>query len=190
VISAHNSNEGFGFTDPAATNSSALKTYMRIYFPKATDDTINYIGDTLYPPVYDGSQPYTTPFERLDLLISEMMIACNSRYLATGLGNRSFNYQFSVPPGFHMNDIPYTFYDGTLNGAVTNVTRAVDLQRYIAAFVATGDPNTFQKLTGLPKFPIYGRDATLVNFNTSFINIIHDPNDNPRCSWWQKGRFL
>jgi hypothetical protein len=163
---------------------------MRIYFPEASDEIINYIGSDLYPPVYDGSQPYVTPFDRLNLLISEMMVACNSRYLGTGLGNQSFNYQFSVPPGYHMNDIPYTFYDGALNGAVTNATMASDLQRYITAFVAAGDPNAFQDSTMLPEFPVYGPEATLLNFNTSFINLIEDPYKNRRCAWWQRGLFL
>ncbi|KAF2101226.1 alpha/beta-hydrolase [Rhizodiscina lignyota] len=190
AISAHNSNEGFGFTDPAATNSSALATYMRIYFPHASDAVIDFISNKLYPPIYDGSQPWTTPFERLNLLISEMMIACNSRYLGTGLGNTTYNYEYSVPPGFHMDDIPYTFFDGTLNGAVTNKTMAMDLQRYITAFAATGNPNAFQKETALPTFARYGSEATLLNFNTSYISHITDPLKNDRCAWWQKGLLL
>ncbi|KAH8649248.1 carboxylesterase family protein [Xylariales sp. PMI_506] len=190
AISAHNSNEGFAFTDPAATNSSTLNTYMRIYFPDASDAVIDYIADDLYPPVYDGSQPYATPFQRLDLLISEMMVSCNSRFLGTGLGNKTYNYQFSVPPGYHMNDIPYTFFDGTLNGAVMNDTLAADMQRYITAFAATGDPNAYQNNTGLPTFPVYGAAAMIMNFNTTIIDTITDPIDNPRCAWWQKGLFL
>jgi cholinesterase len=190
AISAHNSNEGFGFTDPAATNSSALVTYMHIYFPDASNDVIDYIANVLYPAVYDGSQPYTTPFERLNLLISEMMISCNSRYLATGLGNRTWNYQFSVPPGFHMDDIPYTFFDGPLNGAVTNETLAIDMQRFITNFAVNGDPNVSANKTALPFFPAYGSEAELLNFNTSFIAPLTDPLDNPRCAWWQKGLFL
>ncbi len=163
---------------------------MRIYFPNASDSVIDYISNTLYPPIYDGSQPWTTPFQRLNVLISEMMIACNSRYLATGLGNETYNYQFSVPPGFHMNDIPYTFFDGTLNGAVTNQTMAQDMQRYITTFVATGSPNPYRSETNLPAFPRYGRGGTLLSLNTSSIDAIADPNDNPRCDWWQKGLFL
>ena len=140
--------------------------------------------------MYDGSQAYATPFERLNLLISEMMISCNSRYLATGLGNVTYNYQFSVPPGHHMDDIPYTFYDGTVNAAVENDTLALDMQSYITAFAATGNPNAFRKGTGLPLFPMYGRENTLLNFNTTFISTITDPNKNGRCDWWQKGLFL
>jgi carboxylesterase type B len=222
VISAHNSNEGFVFTDPAATNSSVLETYMQIYFPAADPSIITYISNTLYPPIYDGSQPYTTPFDRLDLLISEMMIACNSRYISTAKGNNTYNYMFSVPPGHHRGDIPYTFWDanGTTNDPVANVTTALDMQRYITAFVATGDPNAFQKETGLITFPKYGSEASVVNFNLTFVDVVVDPMKNsryaefsfighvlylplvlvrrknfadvvdPRCDWWQKGLYL
>lgn len=192
AVSAHNTNEGFGFTDPAATNSSALETYMRIYFPHASAQVIDYVANTLYPPVYDGSQPYTSPSTRLNLLISEMMVSCNSRYLATGLGvARTYAYQFSVAPGYHMDDIPYTFYDGVLNGVVTNVSTAMELQRYIVAFAAVGDPNGAQaQQNGSSRFPTYGPHAELTNFNTSLIDVQGDPNDNPRCLWWQQGLFL
>lgn len=192
AVSAHNTNEGFGFTDPAATNSSALATYMHIYFPHASAQVIDHIANTLYPPIYDGSQPYKSPFARLNLLISEMMVSCNSRYLATGLGvARTYAYQFAVPPGFHMNDIPYTFYDGTLNGVVTDASMAMDLQRYITAFAAVGDPNGAREpKNGSSRFPLYGSQAELTNFNTSFTDVLKDPNDNPRCEWWQQGLFL
>lgn len=165
---------------------------MRIYFPHASDEVISFIANELYPAVYDGSQPYTTPFARLDLLISEMMVSCNSRWLTTGLGvDRTYNYLFSVPPGFHMDDIPYTFFGGAGNAAVKNETLAETMQRYIVAFIAEGDPGAFQAQTGAA-FPVtvYGSDSEVTNFNTTVIDVQKDPNDNARCAWWQQGLFL
>ena len=160
---------------------------MQIYFPAAAPSIISYISNTLYPPVYDGSQPYTTPFNRLDLLISEMMIACNSRYISTANGNDTYNYMFSVPPGHHRGDIPYTFWDAnsTINDPVANVTTALEMQRYITAFAATGDPNAFQKQTGLQTFPKYGSEASILNFNLTFVDVVVDPMKNSRhvCSF-------
>ena len=155
---------------------------MQIYFPAAERSIVNYISSTLYPPIYDGSQPYTTPFARLDLLISEMMIACNSRYISTAKGNDTYNYMFSVPPGHHRGDIPYTFWDAnsTINDPVANVTTALEMQRYITAFAATGDPNAFQKKTGLPTFPKYGSVANVMNFNLTFVDVVVDPMKNSR----------
>lgn len=163
---------------------------MRAYFPHASNQVINHIANTLYPPVYDGSQPYTSAFSRLDLVISEMMVSCNSRFLATGLGvGLTYAYQFSVPPGLHMDDIPYTFYDG-VSSSVSNATVATSMQRYIVSFAITGDPNAAVQPDGLPSFPVYGPEGSLTNFNTTFIDVEGDPNNNPRCDWWQRGQFL
>lgn len=169
---------------------------MRIYFPRISDASLRVLADELYPAVYDGSQPYTTPFARLNLLISEMMVSCNSRWLTTGLGvERTYGYRFSVPPGFHMDDIPYTFFDGAVNAAVKNETLAEAMQRYLVAFIADGDPSTLfraQNDSSAAAVPVtvYGGSSQVTNFNTSVIDVIQDPNDNARCDWWQQGLFL
>ncbi|KUJ08106.1 alpha/beta-hydrolase [Mollisia scopiformis] len=190
VISAHNSNEGFVYTDPSATNSSALETYLRILFPLIKSEILTYISTVLYPAIYDGSQPYTTPFSRLDLLISEMMIGCNSRFISTAKGNQSWNYMFSVPPGHHGADVPYTFFDGTFNDPVTNATVAEMMQRFLVAFVSGGDPNAFLGADGLEGFPRYGEEARVLNFNESFVDVREDTMKNSRCDWWQLGLYL
>lgn len=63
---------------------------------------------------------------------------------------------------------------------MANVTTAFDMQRYITAFAATGDPNAFQKQTGLPTFPKYGSEANIVNFNLTFVDVVVDPMKNSR----------
>lgn len=99
---------------------------------------------------------------------------------------------FSVPPGHHRGDIPYTFWDstGTTNDPVLNATLAEDMQRYITTFAATGDPNAFHDETGLPTFPKYGSEATVLNLNQTFIDVVVDPMKNWRCDWWQRGLYL
>lgn len=184
VISSHNSDEGFVYTDPNATNSSALLTYLSLYFPAAKPEILEYISTTLYPPTYDGSEPYTTPLQRLDLLISEMMIGCNSRYISTAKGNQTWNYMFSIPPGRHGADVAYTFYDeaviGQGNDAVANATVAKMMQRYIMGFVVDGDPNTFEREDCRNVFPMYGNDALVVNFNKTFVDVREDTMKNAR----------
>ncbi|KAF8865650.1 carboxylesterase family protein [Acephala macrosclerotiorum] len=190
IISAHNSNEGYIYTDPSATNSSALETYSSIYFPAASSGVIDYISDTLYPAIYDGSQPYTTPFERLDLLISEMMIVCNSRYISTAKGNHTWNYMFSVGTGHHGADVVYTFYDGGFNAPVANATVAEMMQRYLVAFASRGNPNAFVEEDGLGRWPRYGSEAKVVDFNGTFVDVREDTAKNARCDWWQLGLYL
>ncbi|KAE8452254.1 hypothetical protein EG329_000954 [Mollisiaceae sp. DMI_Dod_QoI] len=179
VLAAHNSDEGYGFTDPTANNSS-LSTYMSIYFPNASPSIISYISSTLYPPIYNGTYPYTTPFKRLDLAISEMMISCYPRYISTAKQNQTWDYLFSVPPGTHGIDIPYTFFDGEVNAPVKNDTLAMLIQRYLVAFVAGGDPNAFARKNGLGTFPIYGEEARMLNFNESFVGVREDLGKNAR----------
>jgi len=113
-----------------------------------------------------------------------MIIACNSSYISTPKGNNTYNYMFSVPPGHHRGDIPYTFWDanGATNDPVANLTTALDMQRYITASVATGDPNVSQKETGLITFPKYGSEASVVNFNLTFVDAVVDPMKNSRHS--------
>jgi hypothetical protein len=74
------------------------------------------------------------------------------------------------------------FWDanGTTNDPVTNVTTALDMQRYITAFVATGDPNAFQKETGLIASSKYGSEAIVVNLNLTFVDVVVDPIKNSR----------
>jgi hypothetical protein len=50
------------------------------------------------------------------------------------------------------------------------------MQRYITAFVATRDPNAFRKKkTGLITFSKYGSEASMVNFNLTFVDVVVDP---------------
>ena len=188
IMAGHNFNEGHVYTDPAATNSSALITYMSLYLPSADPSIISYIANELYPPVYDGTYSYTTPFSRLDLAISELMITCNTRFLATAFDNNTHNYIFSVGTGYHGSDVPYTYFDGVNSTAVLNDTLAEDLQRYVTTFAATGTPNGMEN--GLPMFPIYGEEAMLLDLNTTAITTTRDPTANARCAWWQKGLYL
>jgi hypothetical protein len=54
------------------------------------------------------------------------------------------------------------------------------MQQYITAFVATGDPNAFQKETELITFPKYGSEGSVVNFNLTFVDVVVDPMKNSR----------
>lgn len=91
---------------------------------------------------------------------------------------------FSVPPGVHGGDIPYTFYDeamiGNGNSPVANATVAELMQRYIVAFVAHGDPNVFPRKDNRDVYPLYRNDALVVNFNKTFVDVREDTMKNDR----------
>ena len=94
----------------------------------------------MYPEDYNGSQNYTTLFERLSSLISEMCFTCTYRALGQAFANRSYAYIFSIPPAIHGEDTAYTFFRRPDPG-VANNTLARMLQKYVIQFTITGSPN-------------------------------------------------
>ena len=182
VLSGHNTFEAIRSVDPQVT-TAGFSSYIQGFYPSAQPPVLSYISNTLYPPDYDGSQPYTTPFARLDLAITEANFACNSNFLARAYKNKTYNYLFSVPPGAHQEDLPYTFFPNT-KPAVLNTSLALTLQDITINYVQTGNPNG----PGVPSFPIYG-EGTLLNLNQTFINTVPDNVANDRCLFWQKALY-
>ena len=107
-------------------------------------------------------------------------------YLDRAYGNKTYAYEFSVPPGTYGQDVPYTFFGTHIavdNAAVKADGTAVALQEYITSFVENGVPSRPQ----LPKFPLYGNNSEIQDLNATSITQIMDPAANARCLWWQLG---
>jgi acetylcholinesterase len=185
VMTGHNSNEGVYFTDPRVTDDTALAAFIRRQFPGIQDSVVSTIVETLYPAVYDGSQPYRNGVDRTIFIISELIFTCNTNYLGRAYGGNTYNYQFSVPPGLHGFDIPYSFYNGLSTGPTFNTTVAIALQEYLTSFAQNGIPSG----EGFPDFPLYGVSANELNLNISGIRTVRDTTDNPRCLYWQKALY-
>jgi carboxylesterase type B len=185
VMDGYNSNEGLLFTDPRITDDAELAALLRRTFPDIQDSVIDYIINTLYPAVYDGSQPYLNAIDRTSLLIAEVGFNCISNFVGRAYMNETYNYHFSVPPGFHAEDLPYTFYNGDQPGLKVNETLAVAFQKYLTSFAQGSVPRG----EGLPNFPTYGPSATQLNLNISGIETIKGRADNPRCRFWQTAQF-
>ncbi|KAH8650940.1 Alpha/Beta hydrolase protein [Tricladium varicosporioides] len=186
AMTAHNSNEGIVFTSPFLTTEADLATNLKLTFPAATNATIDYWLGTVYPPVYDGTYPYTSLTQRASLITAEVSFTCNSRYLDLAYNNETYSYYFTVPPGFHGEDIAYTFFNGdttTLDdGYPVNATLAAALQRYITNFAMSksGNPNG----VGVPFFPKYQSNSTVLMLDDESIgNLVTDPVANSRCAW-------
>jgi cholinesterase len=190
VMVGHNSEEGVFFASPFIQNNTAYIEEIATTFPDASNATVDYITTELYPPVFDGTEPYTTQFERTALTVSDFAFACNTRYLDLAFGNQTYSYLFSVPPGLHGEDIPYTFFNGDTStsddGYPVNAFLATTLQRYITNFAILGTPNG----VGVPYFPIYGPNSTVLEIASDEL-IITIPDDlaNERCAWWQKALY-
>ncbi|KAI5357599.1 putative carboxylesterase, type B, carboxylesterase type B, carboxylesterase type B, active [Septoria linicola] len=183
LIVGHNANEGIGFTSPFIRDDVSFAQYIggRMSPSKATTSNLQYIANTLYPPVFDGSQGYTNQIGRTSRAVAEMIFTCNTFYLDTAFNNQTFAYQFAVPPAYHGSDLPYTYYTGTSANPDPQVQVAVAMQKYFLNFAKTGDPNG----NGLSKFQRFGGDANMQVFRTSGFSTAPDDTANARCRWWQ-----
>lgn len=187
VMVGHNANEGTYFTPPFVRSDETLKAQLKSAFPVTPQQSLDYITQTLYPPVFDGSYPYRDQYSRASLIISEGIFTCNTNYLSTAFGNKTYSYLFAVPPAFHGIDIPYTYYTGGAASPleVANRTIAIALQKFITSFAEEGRPAA----DGIRQFNMYGSDAAVLRLNVTGVDQIRDSNANARCRWWQKALY-
>jgi len=185
VMVGHNSNEGLTFTSPFLNTEALLEANLATVLAGASNETIDYMLDTLYPAVYDGTYSYTSLFERASLITAEMSFTCNTRFLDLAYNNETYSYYFTVPPGLHGEDIAYTFFNGdtsTLDdGLAVNATVATALQNYITNFAMSGgDPNSAE----VPYFPKYQSNSTVLELGITGIGALSvDTTANTRCDW-------
>lgn len=186
VMVGHNSDEGATLTSPFLVTEALLTTNLVAVFPGASNATITYMLNTVWPAVYDGTYTYTTIAERASLITAETSFTCNTRYLDLAFGNATHAYFFTVPPGYHGEDIAYTFYNGddtTVNdGLPVQVAVATALQSYITSFAISedGNPNG----VGMPFFPTYQSNSTVLELGIGTIGDLSvDTTANSRCDW-------
>ncbi|KAL8874457.1 MAG: hypothetical protein Q9174_000202 [Haloplaca sp. 1 TL-2023] len=183
LMLGHNADEGLSFTSPFVTNESAYNDYLVTSFPDISDAVADYVENELYPPP-SNSTPYRDGIRRASMTVSESTFVCNTLYLDRAYGNKTYAYQFSVPPALHGQDIPYTFFNGPDMEVVSDDT-ALALQQYITSFAETGVPSG----ASIPRFPLYGDNSTIINLNATSITETMDPTANNRCLWWQKALY-
>lgn len=182
VMAAHNSLEAAPFVPSTIHSEADLIEALTASFPEVANMT--KVLETLYP-----AEEYPSQFLRGVQLVSDVDFSCTTRYLALALENRTHNYIFAVPPGYHAQDTAYTFFNGdssTLNdGVAVDPALAAALQDYIVGFAATGVPD--DNLAGTaPEFPVYGDDLAVVQITNGGIIAGKDDMANDRCAWWQQ----
>ncbi|KAH8587533.1 Alpha/Beta hydrolase protein [Bisporella sp. PMI_857] len=180
IMVGQNEKESFVFTNPFVNSDAEFVDHVRSAFPGAPKAAIDHITHSLYPPVFDGSQSYTTQFGRVALMAAEVYFTCNNVYLDQAYENETYAYLFAVPPGHHGLDVLYTFWNDDIDK-----TTSLLMQRYFTNFAMTGSPN--HNRSAIPYFPTYGSDSQLQLFNTKGLGIpVNDPTSKSRCNWWQK----
>jgi carboxylesterase type B len=184
LLSSHTSYEGALFADPRTiTNDTILSQELQRLYPTVSEENLNFLLKSLYPPIYNGSYPYISGIDRIILMTNEINFAAGQQTLlraTIGHGTAAYAYEFSIPPGIHGSDIPYTFYNGpapNVDGPVASI-----IQHAIAGFAKSGLPDA--RPLGLATFPRYDSDATTVNLAINSSVISPDKTWNYRTRWW------
>ena len=192
VMTGHNQDEASLFVPNSfITNESSYAAYLKsVILPLASNATaLNFITQELYPPVFDGSQGYTTQTERTNLTLADIFV-CNARFMdQASFVHKPYAYEFSVPPAVHGADVVYTFYDfGSVSGV--NTTLAEIMQGYLTRFAETGQPNH----PSLPFFGPTGPRLTVQNLGSDFVGPMLDERGikqlPKRCRFWQDVPYL
>lgn len=192
VLTGHNQDEGSRFVPSTLiTDETTYEDFVETLIPALSKGSVELaqISQTLYPPIFNGSEGYTNETERSNLTFADAVIVCNARSMDTAsFIPHTYAYVFSVPPALHGADLSYTFYDfGAVDGV--NTTLAVIMQHYITQFAITGSPNGY----GLPHFaPATG--LTIQNLGSDFVGPIQDEMGikqlSTRCEYWQDSPYL
>jgi carboxylesterase type B len=185
VLIGHNTNEGLLFTPPFVQTQDEFMSFIAEALPTTTKSQQNELATELYPDVYNGTYGYTTPLARTALTISDLAFTCNAFWLSETM-EQSYAYLFSIPPGIHGEDIPYTFFNGdtsTLDLTATVVPNvAIQLQRYLTSFAINGVP------TGIE---LYSDGGMVTNVNrTGLGSELKDPAARSQCQFWQEAPYL
>ena len=97
---------------------------------------------------------------------------------------------FSVPPGEHAEDVPYSFYsegDNPSDTLVTSLAVANVLPNIITSLAVSGIP----QFTPNDTMEKYGSKEVILNIASNATSErIGDPWRSKRCSYWQNGMFV
>jgi len=192
-MTGHNLDEGSIFIqNTVVTDESTYAAYLKsLIIPLASNDSaLNHITQVLYPPIFDGSQGYTTQTERNNLTIADACFVCHTRFLnQAAFRPPTYAYEWTVPPGLHGADLAYTFYDFGPSPSV-NTTLAETMQRYLARFAETGQPNAptvplFEGARGSFMVQELGSDGIGPMLDEGGIKPLRE-----RCRFWQEVPYL
>ncbi|KAI4166703.1 MAG: hypothetical protein LQ343_007826 [Gyalolechia ehrenbergii] len=184
VITSDNENESRFLGNRSIKTNADFDNWVQVNFPSAPGSIRQQIINQIYPPIYDGSLPYTDPQQRSDLAVNEYLIKCNTISVAEAYGNQTHNYVFGVPPAIHAQDLAYTYSPNAPTPGFFP-TIAANLQVYLVNFVLGGDPNG----KGLPGWPVYGPMASAINYTAYGITQTKSDSANSRCAFWNQADY-
>jgi carboxylesterase type B len=96
VMTGHNAAEGLIFGDPKVNTSDSFSAWLEGVYPNIAAIAADYIENTLYPPVFDGSFGYSDQFERTAAILAEQIFTCNDYFLNRAFGNQTYACMYSL----------------------------------------------------------------------------------------------
>ncbi|KAL7786970.1 alpha/beta-hydrolase [Trichoderma ceciliae] len=178
VFAGHNVFEGAFFFDPNITTDGEFTTWISRSFAGLQSKDATYLANILYPLQFDGSLGYVDQDTRQMKLWSEAVIDCNYYWIGYAVQNSGYAYEFSISPGFHIQDLKYTFNDPTSPAPWPKAQDA--LQEAIVTFVQGGVP----EFDGHKSFPHLGSHSTIVNITSQGPIETTSKVNGTRCDWW------
>ncbi|ETS81520.1 hypothetical protein PFICI_06522 [Pestalotiopsis fici W106-1] len=180
VLSSHNLFEGGFFYDPTVRTEDEFRAWLDRSIIGLDQAQTDYLSATLYPPNFDGSLGYVDQATRQMALWEEAVILCHFQSLNQAVGGNSYAYEFGIPPGFHTQDLKYTFNDPT---SPVPFPQAQDLiQRSIATFVKIGIPVLDSKEQ---TYPVWGSNHSTLKVAEIGAQVGRSGINETRCTWWR-----
>uniref|UniRef100_A0A8H7TW17 Carboxylic ester hydrolase n=1 Tax=Bionectria ochroleuca TaxID=29856 RepID=A0A8H7TW17_BIOOC len=177
VMAAHNIFEGGFFFDPQVKTDGDFDGWLKRSFPGLDGGQREELMESVYPAVYDGSLGYVDMNTRQMSVWGESSIDCAFNAIAKASKDKGYAYEFGVSPGFHIQDLSFTF--GTTATAARPSQKS--LQLAIASFVLKGVP----VLEGGKEFPVFGDEGLLVNITAAgAVPSVPNNINQTRCEWW------
>jgi len=92
IMTGFNADETLLFTDRSNTNDSVFISGLKRTFPDIQSSVLDYIDNTLYPQIFNGSEPYESFFDRAKLSLAEAAFTCNTYFLHKAFRSLSNTY--------------------------------------------------------------------------------------------------
>ena len=185
VMIGHNANEGLSLVDPAFQNSTGQETedlfkkLVQLHFSDISSQTLDYVTQDLYPPIYDGSHGYTDAVQRVANYIGEAILTNTANSISRAYGKNSYAYEYAIGSGLHAADVPYTFFNGP-STSVEAPDKALDLQELLTSFAMHGVP-TAKNVSSFPRY-----QTGVLRISDDGYSVVRDSTENERNHWWQK----
>ncbi|KAF7537159.1 hypothetical protein G7054_g3939 [Neopestalotiopsis clavispora] len=178
-------NEGLRFAPANITSEADFQQFVDLFLNPANTSVREYVTSSVYPPIFNGTLPYTSQRERASLFWAELVSTCNIQYLHNAMETSGYANLFDVWPSLHQGDVPYVFWNNNpLTYSAVNGTVARAIQDYITAFTITGDPNNSESAA----VALYNGSTILGMTGTGF-RVVDDPTNNDRCAYWHDATY-